>query len=169
VVYVSDSDDVVKDGNNAAVPNPEPVQTYINHLLSLKPGRPDLVGVGGVIGLPSSCGGNIDGIGHRYIQVIQALGGVIADVCATDWTAVIDAIAKDAFKPQMTFPITQAADNRNIKVTIDGQDIPATDANGGRNWKFDPTVGQFGAVVFTPGAAPGPNQTVTITYDVPCP
>jgi hypothetical protein len=169
VVYVSDSDDVIKDANNAAVANPEPVQTYINHLLGLKPGRPDMVGVGAVIGMPSSCSGNIDGVGHRYIQLVQALGGVLADVCSNDWTAVIDAIAKDAFKPQMTFPLSQFADNRNIKVTIDGQEIPATDGSGNRNWKYDPTVGQFGAVVFSPQVAPGPNQTVTITYEVPCP
>jgi hypothetical protein len=170
VIYVTDEDDIVQSGNTATkVQSPVPVQTYVNQLEGLKPGRPDMVTASAIIGLPGSCGGDIDGVGSRYIQLVQEVGGSIADICGTDWGGVIDTVAKLAFDPQSAFPLSKAPGDRNIAVAVDGNDMPATAPDGTQSWHYDAATGMFGQVVFAPNQVPGPNSTVTITYDLPCP
>jgi len=169
VVYVSDQNDVMLDtATNQQMQNPEPPQTYLNQLLALKPGRPDLVTATAVIGQPNSCNGNIEAVGTRYIQVAQALGGNVADICG-NWSAIVDAVATNAFQPQFAFPLSKAPDDRNFTVTVNGVDVPATASDGSKNWRYDATVGQFGEIIFSQGKAPGPNSTITVTYNLPCP
>jgi hypothetical protein len=170
VIYVTDEDDIVAAPNGASkILSPIPVQTYVNQLLGLKPGRPDMVTASAIIALPGSCGGNVDGVGTRYIQLVQQMGGTIADICSPDWGGVIDAIAAAAFQPQLSFPLTKTPDDRNITVTVNGTMVPDTGAAAQQNWRYNTAIGSFGAVVFTPTSAPGPNSVVTITYDLPCP
>jgi hypothetical protein len=171
IIWVTDEDDVVPDPSSplGKSPNPVPVQNYVDFLYSLKPGRPDMVSASAAVALPNSCGGNYDGVGKRYMQLVGQLGGVIADICSPDWNGVIQQFAQLAFAPQLDFPLTQPAQGRNPTVTVNGNPVPATGANGQTNWHFDPTIGDNGAVVFDPSDSPGPSSTVTITYPVPCP
>ncbi len=163
VLWVTDADDGT-DGSGTIVADPN---YYVQFLLSLKPGRPDLVTASGVIGLPSCP--TAEGVGTRYMQVINALGGIVADICSPDWNGILTKIGQDAFTPRSVFPLSHAPDGRNVTVSIDGQNVPETASDGSSNWHFDPTIGLYGAVVFDNGRGPGPNQTVTITYPVPCP
>jgi hypothetical protein len=171
VIWVTDEDDMVPDPNSpiGKSPNPVPVQDYVNFLYSLKPGRPDLVSASAAIAQPSSCGGNYDGVGLRYMSLVGELGGDIADICSPDWNGVITDFANAAFAPQLDFPLTEAPAGRTVTVTVNGVTVPATGANGQVNWQFNPAVGNYGAVVFNTNDAPGPSSTVTITYPVPCP
>jgi hypothetical protein len=171
VIWVTDEDDMVPSATSpiGKVPNPTPVQYYVSFLEGLKPGRPDMVGASAIIGLPGSCGGDIDGVGTRYIDFVEQVGGEIEDVCSADWSAVIDAVANDAFSQQLDFPLSEDALGRNVTVTVNGVTVPATSPSGQVNWTFNPTIGNYGAVVFTSNDPPGPNAVVTITYNTPCP
>lgn len=157
VIYISDEED-----HGTASP-----QTYVDHLRSLKPGRPDLVRAHAIVGFPS-CPLS-PSPGHRYMEVVNAMGGVIEDVCNPDWGGVLDRISEETFDPQTVYPISEMPDGRDISVSIDGVPVDPVAPDGSRVWRFDPTIGDYGAVVFEEGHAPGPGTTVVVTYPVPCP
>lgn len=157
VLYVSDEEDS----------GTQPVETYINFLRGLKPGRPDLVSASAIVGLPSCA--TAPSVGSRYMQVASALGGMVADICSPDWGGLLQRIGDDAFAARTVFPLTQAPDGRDVSVRVDGLEVSQTDSNGRTQWRYDPTIGDYGAVVFEPGVAPGPNTTLEIIYPVPCP
>lgn len=157
VLYVTDSDDL--SGIATA--------TFIEHLRGLKPGRADMVHASGIVGLPTCA--QIDGVGTRIMEVVNAMNGLVGDVCDPDWGGILQRIGADAFKPHDTFPLSHLPDGRDIRVTVDGVDVPQTAADGSANWRFDPTIGDNGAVVFTPGSVPGANQKIDVTYPIPCP
>lgn len=157
VLYISDEDD-----SGSKDPN-----QFVEFLKSLKPGRPDLVSASCIVGLPSCP--TAPSVGTRYMQVVNALGGMIADVCSPDWGGLLQKIGDDAFTPQSTFPLSRAPDGRDITVKVDGNEVAATASDGSQQWHYDPTIGLYGAVVFDPGHAPGPNTTVEVDYPVPCP
>jgi hypothetical protein len=155
VFYVSDAND----SDTTAI------DVYVNHLKSLKPGRPDLVGVGAAVGLPSC--DHIESIDTRYSAVARAFGGTIADICSNDWGALLGKVAQEAFSPTAVFPLSRPGDIASIVVEVDGNEVPASDS-GTTTWKYDPAIGSYGAVVFESAKAPGANQTVTITYITKC-
>lgn len=157
VLYISDEDD-------SGTVDPD---DYVRFLLGLKPGRPDRVNASAIVGLPSCP--TAPSVGTRYMRVVNALGGVVADVCAPDWNGILDRIGQDAFAPQTTFPLQHAPDGRDLVVRVNGVDVPEVAADGSRNWHYDPSIGDHGAVVFEPARAPGPNSTVDLQYPVPCP
>jgi hypothetical protein len=157
VLYVSDEDD-----SGLGAPD-----DYVRFLLSLKPGRPDLVHASAILGLPSCP--TAPSVGTRYMQVVGALGGIVADICSPDWNGIMDRIGQDAFRPQTTFPLSRLPDGRDVTVSVAGADVPRAAQDGSRNWRYDPAIGAFGAVVFDEPRAPGPGDVVEITYPVPCP
>lgn len=171
VINVQDEEDVVPDASNqeGKSANPVPVPHYASFLRGLKPGRPDLLAYTAVVGLPGSCGGHIDGVGRRFIEFAQEVGGDVVDICASDWGATLDNIAQKAFSPRTAFPLSRPPDGRDLSLTVDGVDFPPTNPDGSVNWTFDPLAGLYGTVVFTPGVAPGPNTTTVITYAAMCP
>jgi hypothetical protein len=157
VFYISDADDS----------DTYPLQMYIDQLHSLKPGHPELVSASAAIGLPTC--NHIESIGYRYMQVVKAFGGIIADICTSDWGGTLGQIAQDAASPSSVFPLSQPADASQLVVSVDASAVPPADAAGTVHWRFDPSVGLHGAVVFDPAYAPMPGQVITVTYSVPCP
>lgn len=157
VIWISDEEDA---GNR-------PTGEYVDFLRSLKPGRPDLVSASAIVGRPSCV--TSPTVGARYMEVVDALGGMVADICSPDWGGLLQRIGDDAFTPRTVFPLTQAPDGRDLVVRIDGNEIAPVASDGTLQWRYDPTLGDHGAVVFEPGHAPGPNSTLEITYPVPCP
>ncbi len=157
VLYISDEED-------AGLVDPA---RYVEFLRSLKPGRPDLVSASAILGVPSCT--TAPSVGTRYMQVVNAMGGMIADICSPDWGGLLERIGDDAFTPQATFPLSTEPDGRDLTVQRNGTDVPMTAADGSPNWHFDPSVGLHGAVVFEQNRLPGPADTVSITYAVPCP
>lgn len=157
VLYLADEEDA----------GTVPTDDYVSFLRSLKPGRPDLVSASAIVGMPSCA--TAPSVGTRYMAVVNALGGTVADICSSDWSGVLGRIGDEAFSARTTFPLTEAPEGREIVVRLDGNEIARTDSAGKPQWTYDPTIGDHGAVVFTPGHAPGPNSTLEITYPVPCP
>lgn len=157
IVWLSDEED------SGSVPT----QEFIEFFLGLKPGRPDLVTGHAVVGMPSCI--TAPSVGTRYMAVANALGGLIADVCDPDWGGVLQRIGEDTFTARTVFPLSQAPDGRDFVITIDGVDVPAKGPGSQTRWRYDPTIGAFGAIVFESRFAPGPNTTLDIGYPVPCP
>lgn len=157
VVYISDEEDH----------GTQPTQVYVDHLRSLKPGRPDLVSASAIVGFPS-CSLS-PSAGFRYMEVVNAMGGLVEDVCNPDWGGVLQRIGDDAFTPVYTYPLSQRPDGRDITVSVGGGVVESRSSDGTRRWRYDPLHGDHGAVIFEDGFAPGPGQTVEISYAIPCP
>lgn len=157
IIWISDEED------SGHVPTDE----YVTFFRNLKPGRPDLISGSAIVGMPSCR--TAPTVGTRYMAVVDALGGSSADICESDWGGLLERIGEEAFTRRLVFPLSEAPDGRDFTVSIDGDEVPARGANGKRNWRFDPTLGAHGAIVFEPHAAPGPNTTLDIRYPIPCP
>lgn len=156
VLFVSDEED-----SGSVAPS-----TYVQFLRSLKPGRPELVRASGILGLPT-CATALS-VGTRYMEVVNAFGGLVGDLCARDWGALLAQIGDDAFAPRTNYPLTSATDGRAITVLIDGIELAAAAPDGTRRWRFDPAAGPYGAVVFERAQAPAPGATVEVTYSAAC-
>jgi len=157
VLFVTDEDD----GGT------EPSGDFVRFLQGLKPGRPDRVMAGAIVGLPSCS--TAPSVGSRYLEVVNALGGLVGDVCAADWDGLLQQVSAAAFQPQSTFPLTVRPDGREVVVRVNGRRLERVDPDGSLRWRLDATLGDAGAVVFAAGKEPGPGAVVELEYPVPCP
>ncbi len=161
IIWVTDADDTETFPVRS-------VQDYVNQFRAIKPGHPELLSVSAVIGRPNSTSCSPEDIGARYAQLVTILGGQIADICASDWGALIDNLAHAAFQPTQSFGLSSPADANTVIVLVDGVPVPATSPDGTAHWHIDPAAGPNGSVVFDPGSVPGPNSRIDVTYAQVC-
>ncbi|MDP1824404.1 MAG: choice-of-anchor D domain-containing protein [Archangium sp.] len=141
----------------------------INQILPVKPGgslRWDVVGPAG----PSAPGCNVNWFPNRvgHQTYTQATGGKILDVCATDWSPLLNEIAGQTTGPRSVFPLRATPDplgSLPFTVAVAGQDVSATTDGGTSVWAWEPTPN---AVRFTALYAPPATDPVEIRYPVSC-
>lgn len=143
VVVVSDEDDQ----------SPGSVADRVRGLRRLKPSSP--LSFNAIVAPPAGCESAVEP-GIRYLEAVQAIGGVAASICDENWSAHMAALADELFRPRRRFVLEATPDLGTLEVTVDGS--PA----GG--WSYDPAIG---AVVFD--TAPAPGARVRIRYLEPCP
>jgi hypothetical protein len=90
---------------------------------------PNLVMVSGVIIGPK--GGNCGEPGTGYIEAIQGTGGVMLDVCTSDWGAYAQQLGAASASSLLTYLLSTVPEESTIEVSVDG----TTYANG---WHYDP-------------------------------
>jgi hypothetical protein len=97
----------------------------------------------------------------RQIGMAQNTGGVVSDVCGSDFTAALSTLP--VAPRQTVFGLRLVPRSaQTIVVRVGGLQVPS--ANGA-NWSYDAGTN---AVVFAPGAAPDHGQAVDITYAAGC-
>jgi hypothetical protein len=143
VIVVSNQDDQ----------SPNSVAWYVSALPQVKPKTP--MTFSAIVGPPSGCPSAVQP-GTRYLEVVKALGGVSASVCASDWSQSLRGIADGLFRSRDTFPLEAPADPASLTVTLNGQ---ATTA-----WTYD--AAKQVLVFQTP---PSPGTAIEIDYSEPCP
>ncbi len=113
--------------------------------------------------------------GTRYIQLAEATGGVVREICAPDWAADLATLAGAVFdKPLAVFTLGAPADPTTLQVRVGGAGCPMAggtraEGDGGEvNWTYAP---EWQAVVFEAGAscAPAAGDEVQIDYWRQCP
>jgi len=142
-----------------------PVPDIIDRLQSLK-ADPSKVSLSGIVGptVLSNCENTYPGT--RYYSAISLLAGVAADICQTDYSAVMDQLGLVAAGVLTTFQLSHAAVVESIVVTVTPPDGNAAgeiaqDANNGWTYLEDYAQIQFnGTAVPTRGAA------IEISYDI---
>jgi hypothetical protein len=146
IVFVSDEDDH----------SPETVDAYLKALQSVKGGnqlqRANIYAVAPTGAACSTAGGS----GTRYAEAANRTGGAILDICAPDFTPLLQTVAQKAFSPQDVFPLTETPDTTGITVKINGTDVMS-------GWHYDAATN---AVVFD--ATPAPGSDIAITYKKAC-
>jgi spore coat protein U-like protein len=93
--------------------------------------------------------------GVRYIEVSQAIGGVVASICDPNWSDSLNAVAAGLFRSRSAFPLSSPADPTTIQVTVNGK--------ASTGWSYDAASD---TVVFR--APPSPGDTIDIQYELPC-
>jgi hypothetical protein len=96
--------------------------------------------------------------GPRFAQVAKETGGSVSDVCAADYSALLEGLAVKAAGPQREFRLSDPATGPGeMTVTVDGVRSTA--------WTFD---AGSNSVVFEVSAVPRSGQVVTVSYRSVC-
>ncbi len=97
--------------------------------------------------------------------VVQQTHGILEEICTPDWASSLQGLGKTAFGFRTTFHLTSVPDTAQpITVTLNGVNLPPS-AGGVAQWSYDPVSN---AIVFAPASAPGPGETMEVTYQVVC-
>ena len=153
IVYVSDEPDfshsTAGHGGSATMG----VSDYSAHLLSLKSSS-DLVVAHAVAGdYPSGCSTNGHAtFGDGYYDVVADLGGTFMSICAADWSATMDTLARESMA-ELSFALSGEPIEDTIAVTVDG--AASTD------WSYSSSANSI-----TFSVAPADGSLVDILYAV---
>jgi len=153
VVYVSDepdfSDYAYGGGGSATMV----FSDYSASLLSLKSSS-SLVIAHAIAGdYPSGCSANGGAqFGEGYYEVVNDLGGTFMSICASDWSATMDTLARDSLA-QMGFALSDTPIEETIVVSIDG--------SVSSGWLYDISSN---SIIFT--TAPDDGSTIDIEYGI---
>lgn len=153
VIIVSDEEDQ----------SPLTTDQYIDFFKGLKGGDLNKINLSVIVGdVPSGCqspDADADA-GARYHAVADALNGVKASICATDFGPVLDQLGSVIAGLATAFPLDYTPVVETIKVKVDGADVPYDELNG---WYWN---SQLGGIVFAPPAVPDECSVVEISYVV---
>lgn len=141
--------------------SPNQVGAYLATMRALKKNRPELfsLSVVGPLSEPSTTcvtEGEVDP--GRYVEAVDATGGVKADICTQNWAFDLETISRSVFGSRRNFVLSSLARGKTeIVVTVNGDEVPA-DA-----WQFDASNN---AVVFN--TAPQSGDAISIGYRTAC-
>jgi len=145
VIYVSDEPDY----SSAYVSTTE----VSNHLLSLKSSASQVVAHAVAGDYPSGCTSNGGAsFGSGYYDVVNDLGGTFMSICASDFGAQMDTLARESMA-LMSFNLSGNPIEETIEVYVDG----ALSAD----WTYD---GSSNSVMFT--VAPDDGSLIDVSYAV---
>jgi len=150
IIIISDEEDASE----------RPVPFYINAFANLKgPNSGVGVVVHSAVVLPSGCLGGFGIPGMRYIQVSEAFGGVVADLCADSFSEAFADVGLRTFGLPDRFYPTLPPDPATIEVRVQGAPC--------HEWSWNNATH---SVIFDQGAScmPGHQEEVEIEYDVFC-
>ena len=151
VVIVSDEED----GSD------RPWQFYVDAFADLKaPNSGVGVILHSIIVKPSGCLGGFGTPGFRYVQATEALGGFVADICASDFSEEFADIGERTFGLTDRFYPTLPPIPSTLQVSVDG--VACTEG-----WTWNDALG---AVIFEDDSPcfPAFNEDVELDYDVYC-
>ena len=146
VVFVGDEDDH----------SGYPVAAYTQFLAATK-------GLGGAVvsaivdtgeGCPEGAG-----VGRRYIDVARSTGGVVASLCAADWSGIMKQIADKSFADPGPFVLGAVPGPAGVQVYVNG--APADPSA----WRYDAASN---SVSFVKGREPAPGSTIEVRYEAKC-
>lgn len=145
VIYVSDE----PDGSGSLVSTSE----VSSHLASLKSSS-SMVNAHAVSGdYPSGCSGNGGAqFGDGYYDVVSDLGGTFMSICAADWGAQMDTLARDSIA-LMNFPLSRSPIESTIEVRVSG--VITSD------WTYDQSANSIILDI-----APADGESIDISYAV---
>jgi hypothetical protein len=151
IIIISDEEDGSEDS----------VEWFVTHFAGLKPvGSGVGVKLHGIITPPEGCVGGFGTPGDRYIQAVDAMGGVWTSICAPEFSDAFAQISAGTFGLTDRFYPTYPPDPVSIQVRVDGV---ACDA-----WEWNAVTQSLVFPDMSAACAPQYGQTVEIEYDILC-
>ncbi len=148
----------------------QPAAYYVNSFLNIKGfNNAHMFSFNAIAGFnpkpPKTCvydEGPDDG---TFAEVVQQTNGVREEICTTDWATSLQGLGQAAFGFRTTFHLTNVPDpSQPLTVTVNGVIVPPS-SGGTTHWTYDPVSN---AVVFQPPSAPGPGESMDVTYYLGC-
>lgn len=166
VVVVSDEEDCSDEGAlegqpaNACYLQDEklvPVYEYVAFFQGLK-ATPDMVQVGAIVGVQD--GACEDAFpSDRYALVAGLTGGLLGDICLSDWSSMLTELGLTATGVRNAFQLTHGAVVETLVVMVDGVEVPQS----ATTWTYSPDTW---FVTFAPEAVPERGAEITAEYTV---
>lgn len=130
-----------------------PVEDFIQEFRDMKPDD-DQVQVGAIVGVQNaSCPDAYPG--SRYIQTAKHTGGLVEDICRSDWSDTLTELGLTATGIRTTFQTTYVAKPETLIVMVNGEESPATD------WTYD---AETCFLTFQPHAVPERGSDILAEY-----
>jgi len=174
-VFVSDEEDCSDNGALEGQPatacyNEEdqltPVPLFTDYFQGLKD-DPSYVQVGAIVGPLADDGGCQESApGRRYMDFAHSLGGLVGNICDTDYSGIMGDLGLNATGIVTSFQLTEAPDPDTIEVHVADSDgtndviVPPDPANG---WTFDVDTNYL---TFNGTSVPARATVITATYTV---
>ena len=148
IIYVSDETDA-SSRYSTMLP-----QDYANHLQSLKTSTEQIVAHAVAGDFPSGCNSNgmYAQFGGGYYEVVQALSGTFMSICAVDWGAQMDTLARESMA-KSSFQLTDFPIEETIIVTVNGY--------SSASWSYSITSN---SIIFS--SPPAMNSTIEVEYAI---
>lgn len=167
VVFVSDEEDCsdhgVLEGQPASacytdIASLPPATSFVQDLRDLK-ADDSLVQVGAIVGSEgSTCPEVYEGT--RYMTVAALMGGLIGDICQSDWANVLRELGLNATGIRTRFQLSYAAQPATIEVWVDETRVPEDPANG---WTYDEPTWY---VEFHGTSVPARGSLISVSYTI---
>ena len=153
VVYISDEEDYSHLSTNGGGSTTLGTSDYSTHLQSLKSSSSAVVAHAVAGDYPSGCddNGSAD-FGDGYYDVVNDLGGTFMSICATDWGAQMDTLARESMAATI-YRLTGDPIESTIEVEVDG--TISTD------WSYDDVDN---AIAFS--TPPALSSIIDVTYAI---
>lgn len=153
VVYISDEPDWSHQTYTGGGSSTMTHSDYSASLLTLK-ASPSLVVAHAIAGdYPSGCTTNGGAqFGEGYYDVVTALGGTFMSICATDWSATMDTLARESIA-MTEFELSKEPIEETIRVFVDG--IESTD------WIYDSSLNSITFIII-----PSEGSSIDIDYAI---
>lgn len=170
MVVVSDEEDCSDRGALEGLPAEDcyrekqelvPVSEFIDEYRGLK-SDPSMVQVGSIVGVQNgSCTGTSSPyVTDRYYQVSAFTGGLVGDICQSDWSGMLAELGLTASGIRTGFQTTYLAKADTLVVTVDGEEIPVDPTNG---YVYDTETWY---ITFGPNAVPARDAEVLADYTI---
>ncbi len=145
-----------------------PIPDLVRDLKDIKDGSIGSFSFSGIIG-PDAVDGCEDAVpGKRYATTIQMIGGVRANICDADFSAIMDSLGLIAAGILDTFPLSYLAKEDTIEVAVNDIDDNAIevieDATNG--WTYEEAEdSSYANIVFHGTAVPPRGATIGVDYE----
>ena len=159
LVFVSDEQDFSR----------EPVRNYLNDIYAVKGQRGrDYVNASALVisdALNCIVNTDVEVEGTRYVEVAEQTGGVVGNLCNTDFRETITDISLKASRLRDTYFLSEEPMASTITVSLDGEDLDC--ANGAYTYQraLDYEI-EKPAIVFDRDQMPRPGQQIVIRYNL---
>jgi hypothetical protein len=170
VIWVSDEDDCsdggALEGQDDVTCYTEwdqltPVEDIVQDLYEVKGDR-DLVSVGAIVGTTTeTCPNGSEVVeGKRYVSAVRHMGGLVGDICDSDWSGVLGDLGLTATGIHTMFQLSQAAQMDTIVVTVDEVEVAEDAADG---WTYNELTWWL---EFHGTSVPARGSQITVKYTV---
>ncbi len=158
LIFVSDEEDS----------SPDPVNNYINAFREIKGQRErDVFNASALVVTDESACDDPDGwstYGERYIDVAHQTNGVMGNICAESFDAIVTELSLNASRLREAFYLSAIPDVSSLQVSVDETEKPCEEGE----WSFQVVTDEYGveqhAVVFLDEYMPPTNSQIAVRY-----
>jgi hypothetical protein len=171
IVIVSDE----RDHSYDVAPSPTYWQDYVDFFRNIKGERRSnsMLRVHTITGGDDGCA--TAEAGYGYNEVARATGGVIQSICASDWSATLQAIAEQAFTFERCFTlhglpgpaagVTSEDPETWLDVELNDRPYPKLSPAGNVRWNY---YAETNEICFDAYYAPRSSEVLDVSYTVAC-